>query len=122
MGTAAIVTGAASIAGLQAAVAQNNAKKAELEALLSSLRAFDATIEYVLKNHSHIKWTYFLAGTKYAQETQAVQDAVKNEQRNLMTHVDNACDAVEAEIKNVEARISSLNASIKVLEASKKKR
>ena len=49
MGTAAIVTGAASIAGLQAAVAQNNAKKAELEALLSSLRAFDATIEYVLK-------------------------------------------------------------------------
>lgn len=122
MGTITILTDEASLSNLQSSLAQNNAKKSELEALLSSLRSFDETIEYVLKSHSHIKWTYFLAGTKYSQETQAEQDCVKNEQRNLMTHKDNAIVAVENEIRNIETRNFSLRSAINALEVSMRKK
>lgn len=122
MGTAAIITGAASVAGLEAAVAKCKAEKAELEALKSSLTGFDPSIEYVLQNHSHIKWTYFLAGTKYAEETKEEEDTLKTIEKSFSGHIDAAIEAVEAKIKSLDTQISSLEASIKALEASKGKK
>lgn len=122
MGIAAIITGVASVEGLAATVAKCEAEKEELETLKSSLTEFDPSIEYVLQNHSHIKWTYFLAGTKYAKETKEEEDTLKDIEKSFSGHIDSAVEAVEAKIKSLDTQISSLKASIKVLEASKKKK
>lgn len=118
MGTEVITTGISSVVGLEAIVVIRKAEKAELEALKSSLTGFDPSIEYVLKNHSHIKWTYYLAGTKYANETTAEEDALKAIGKSFSEHISEAVEAVDAKIKSLESQISGLEATIRTVKAS----
>ncbi|MFR6444035.1 MAG: hypothetical protein ACLUO7_00450 [Streptococcus sp.] len=120
MGRVALMTDESAISGLRSEIAKCNVKKTELEELKTSLCSFDPTVEYVLKSHSHIKWTYYLAGTKYSNETDDEKKAINYTQLNLKTHIDNAISAINIELSNLTSQIVSLNHSIDIIEASKK--
>lgn len=106
----------AKIRQLKTEAAGLSSQISELETLLKDLNAAYTSIKYELISHSNIKENYTLAGTKYLEETQAEQDLLKNEQRNLKTHKDNAASAVEKKIKSLSSQLESINSQIEKLQ------
>lgn len=96
-----------------------SSKISKLEGCKKSLTDFSTKIEYVLKNHDHIKMTYNLAGTPYLNETNNEEKILKTAETNLSGKKDDIIAKLTQKIIELEAEKSGVIAEITGLEFKK---
>ena len=106
----------AKISSVNAELSSLTTEISRLKTAKQKLQAVDTSIEYVLKSHSHIKHTYFLAGTPYLNETEMEEENLKNVSHRFEDEKVSITIELQSKINKLEAEAFSLREQLKWLE------